>query len=373
LTQEHVTRFGIILAGGAGERFWPLSRAKRPKQLLNLTDPNRCMLQEAVDRLAPIVPREQIYVITGHNLVDAIREAKVGLPDANVVAEPARRNTAGALCYITAHILATHPTLTREQVSLAVLTADHRIGDEPRFQATIRAAMSAAETQDALAVCGIEPRSPETGFGYIEADASQQATDGEGVAVSPVKAFHEKPGRARAEAFIATGSHFWNSGMFFWTASTFLSELRAARPEMASVVEALVERVAAGDDAGATTAFESLENISIDYALMEKASRVLMVAGTFPWGDVGLWPALADVYPQDADSNACVGDPILVNAEGCVVYNAPGNDRMAVGVAGIKDAVVVVTQDAVLVVHKDHASDVREIVAALKERGASQL
>jgi mannose-1-phosphate guanylyltransferase len=371
---EHETvRFGVIMAGGAGERFWPLSRRDRPKQLLNLTAPDRSMLAQAVDRLCPVVPPDRIYVITGAHLVEPIRAAGVGVPDANVVAEPMKRNTAGALCYITAHILAAHPDLAPDRVAIAVSTADHDIGDDALFARTVAAALDAAEREGALVICGIRPAGPETGFGYIEARDEPVFTAGGEIAVLPVQAFHEKPDRERAEAFVADGNYYWNSGMFFWTAAAFLDELRGARPEMAQAVEALRAALARGDARRAGEVFAGLEDISIDYALMEHASRVLMVRGTFPWSDVGSWPSLEQIHPRDERGNVVAGEAVLFDAADCVVCNAAASGRMAVGVAGVSGLVVVVTDDAVLVVPKDRAQDVRHIVNELKQRGAPQL
>jgi mannose-1-phosphate guanylyltransferase len=364
-------RFGVILAGGAGERFWPLSRKDRPKQLLCLTDPDHSMLAEAVERVSGVIPRERILVITGAHLVAPIRAAGVGLAPENIVAEPAKRNTAGALVYVTAHILARYPELPPERISIATVTADHRIGDTPLFQRTLDAALTAAETQGALAICGIVPAHPETGFGYIQASLAAPVCTAGGMDIFAVQAFHEKPDRARAEAFIAQGDCFWNSGMFFWRVDTFLSELSTTRPAMAAAVHTMVDALRHGDSTRATAVFEGLEDISIDYALLEQAGRVLMVRGTFPWGDVGLWPALAEFHPHDAAGNTVLGDAVLVGAKNCVVYNnAPG--KLAVGIVGVEDLVVVVTDDAVLVVPKDRSGDVREVVAELKRRNAPQ-
>lgn len=353
------------MAGGAGERFWPLSRQSRPKQLLHLTRPDKSMLAEAVDRLTPVVPLDHIYIITSRQLASLIREAGTGIPDQNVVAEPCKRNTAGALIYIAAYILSRYPNLSPEEISVGIVTADHKIGEEAVFAATVDAALTAAEEQPALVICGVPPDSPETGFGYIQ-------VEGSGGDVMKVKAFHEKPQLARAKEFIASGDCYWNSGMFFWRLSTFFASLAKAKPEMAAAGWKMVEALYTGDEAGAAKVFESLEDISIDYALMEHADNVLMIPARFPWRDVGLWAHLGHLHEADADGNSTVGDPVLHESTGCIVYNAPGAKRMAVGLSGVHDLVVVVTEDAVLVVPKDKAGDVRHIVAELKRRDAPQ-
>ncbi|MCC6145532.1 MAG: mannose-1-phosphate guanylyltransferase [Candidatus Hydrogenedentes bacterium] len=364
-------RCGVILAGGAGERFWPLSRKHRPKQLLHLANPDRSMLGEAIDRIQPVIRPENIYVITGPHLVEPIRAAGIGIPDANIVAEPHKRNTAGALAYITAHILAKHPDLAEDQVSLAVVTADHRIEDDALFQRTVQTALDAAETQDALVICGIVPATPETGFGYIQCGDAVSFKTGD-IPMYEVRAFHEKPNRERAQDFVASGNYFWNSGMFFWKVSTFLGELRAIRPDLSGAVLDMKGAMRAGDAATAAEIFEKVEDVSIDYALMEHAKHVLMVRGSFPWGDIGLWPALQEIYPYDDAGNCALGNPVIVDSKGCIVINDAG-EEVAVGVAGMEDVVVVVTKDAVLVVPKDRSQDVRHIVAELKKRNAKQV
>ena len=365
-----IVRFGVIMAGGAGERFWPLSRRDRPKQLLPLTHPDKSMLAVAVQNVAPAIPPERIYIITGRHLAGPIRAAVVGVPDANVLAEPCKRNTSGALAYATACLMAAHPDLSPESLSLAVMTADQRIEDSDLFCTTVDAALAAAEAQDALVVCGIVPTRPDTGFGYIQVapDATPIGESGGGPAAVPVAAFHEKPDAERATAFVSSGRHFWNSGMFFWKASTFLDELSEARPELAQATRDMADALQAGDEAQAGRIFEGLEDVSIDYALMERARRVLMVRGEFPWQDVGSWPAL-----HEGEGNLLVGSPVVHDVSDSIIYNAAGDERVAVGVAGVAGLVVVVTEDAVLVVPKERAQDVRHLVQALKDRRARQI
>jgi len=377
-----IQRFGVIMAGGTGERFWPLSRRDRPKQLLALTHPDKSMLALAVQYLAPVVPPERIYVATGRHLAAPIRAAAVGVPDESILAEPCKRNTSGAIAYATACLMAAHPDLGPEALSLAITTADHYIGDPGLFATTIEAALTAAETQDALVVCGIVPTRPDTGFGYIQVaeDAPSAGGPGASPAVVPVDAFHEKPDVERATALVASGRCFWNSGMFFWKVSTFLDELSTACPELAQATHDLAHALRDGDESRAERVFQALEGLAIDYALMERARRVLMIRGDFPWQDMGSWVALQEARradgegrETDAQGNLLVGSPVIHEVSNSVIYNAAGDDRVAVGVAGVEGLAVVVTDDAVLVVPKDRAQEVRHLVEALKERGARQL
>lgn len=362
-------RFGAIMAGGTGERFWPLSRQSRPKQLLHLTDPDRSMLERGVDLLRPLIPPERIYVVTGKGLVKAIRKTSLGIPETNIIGEPHKRNTSGAIAYITAHILAEYPNLTPEQVTLAVTAADHKIGDDDAFRSVLSAAMDAAESRDALVVCGVVPDRPATGFGYIQAIGAVIGQD----TPCEVRAFHEKPSLERAQDFLESSEYFWNSGMFFWKVSTFMSELDRVRPVLAQAIREMTKALRNRHSEQANTLFGNLEDISIDYALMEHARNVLMIPGSFPWDDVGSWPALETVLPRDGWSNATFGEPVLVNCEGCIVYNEPGADKVAVGVVGARDLVIAVTGDAVLVIPKDRAQDVRHLVNELKRRNSKRI
>ena len=367
-------RVAVIMAGGSGERFWPLSRHLRPKQLLHLTHDTETMLGEAVSRLSTVVPVDDIYIATGEHLAEAIGRVGVGVPRENLIAEPCKRNTAGCLVLAVATLLAKYKG-DPEHLTMAVTTADHLIGDASRFCETVEVAMEAAERYDALATIGIEPNRPETGYGYIRIRPEAESLAGlsSDTAVYPVDAFVEKPDQARAEEFVRSGHYFWNSGMFAWKLSTFLRELHQARPALHASLERMRCAANEQDDAELRCEFEALENISIDYALMERSSNVVVVRGDFAWDDVGAWPALERTRGRDASGNVTHGDPVLVDCQDCIVYNDPGSETMAVGVVGLRDVVVVVAEDAVLVMPKDRSQEVREIVKELKARRSRQL
>ncbi|MCE5231008.1 hypothetical protein LLG95_15625 [bacterium] len=368
-------RIAVIMAGGTGERFWPLSRTSRPKQLLKLTRPDMSLLEEAIERIAPLIPAERILIATSATVAGPIREAMKGsaVPVENIVVEPAKRNTAGALAWVAANAKARWGS---EAVSMAVLTADHSIGAPGRFREVVDAALTAAENEQALVTLGVTPTRAETGYGYIEVKETDPRSKLKFellTEISPVASFREKPDRETAERFVASGRFFWNSGMFFWRLDTFLEELGAAAPAHGQAAARMAEALAGGDAAKATAVFNELTDISIDYALMEKARHVLMARADFPWDDVGAWDALARSFGKDAQNNVAIGDPILIDTRNSIVYNDPGAKKMAVAAVGVENLVIVVSADGVLVVPRDRAQDVKKIVNELKKRGAGQI
>ena len=367
-------RLCVIMAGGSGERFWPLSRRLRPKQLLRLSHPDRNLLEETVHRIAPLIPAEKVYIATAKHLQGPIRQELRGLPERNVLAEPCKRNTAGCLAYVTAHLLAEFGEEAQAS-SVAVLSADHRIGDDEAFRRVVDTALSAAEKDACIAVVGARPSRPETGYGYIELanDAVVPASGVEAGAVYPVAGFREKPDAATAAEFVDSGRFLWNTGMFFWRIGHFLDELAEASPAHTDAIYAMAQALRAGNEARVEEIFQGLEDISIDFALMEKARRVVVAATDFDWDDIGAWDALHRAMGHDPEGNVAVGEPILVDTRNSVVYNEVGKERMAVAVIGVEGLTVVVREDGVLVVPTERAQDVRRAVQVLKERGSSQI
>ena len=356
----------MIMAGGSGERFWPLSRQHRPKQLLRLTSGQHTLLEEAVLRVEPLFTLQDIHVATSRKLMRPIRSAGLPIPRENVLAEPDKRNTAGAICWAAAELLARHDS---EDVTMAILTSDHTIGQPSRFRADVKAALAAAEREDALVIIGVQPTRPETGYGYIEAGEK----DGQKRRDLPVDRFREKPNQDLAQEFLESGHHYWNSGMFFWKVSVFLRELELASPLHAQITRSMAEALSAGKKRRAEREFERLPNLSIDYALMEKAGNVRMIPAGFSWDDVGSWDSLDRAWKHDADGNITEGDPVLVDTHESIVLNEAGEKKMAVGVLGMENVVVIVSGDAVLIAPKSRAQDVRQIAREFKRRGARQV
>ncbi|MFH1739656.1 MAG: sugar phosphate nucleotidyltransferase [bacterium] len=370
---EHL-RIAIIMAGGTGERFWPFSRQNHPKQLLKLVGESQTLLEEAIDRLSPLIDPAHIFIATARNLQVPIQKARIGIPDKNILGEPCKRNTSGCLAYATAHLLARYSG-DGSNLTAAVITADHLIGDPDLFCRVAEAALDTVERTNALGTIGIVPTRPETGYGYIEfADISQPISGStKEIPFYRVLRFHEKPNRETAQRYIAGGRFLWNSGMFFWRVSTFLAGLRKAAPTMLEAISGMKKAILAEDERKVETIFQSLENISIDYALLEKTQDVIVTRGEFPWDDIGAWDTLARTRSRDADGNVTIGDPVVIDSRNCIVVNEPGADKIAVSVLGMDNLVVVVSKDAILVTPKDRAQDVRQVVEELKRRSAKQI
>ncbi|NCO35985.1 MAG: hypothetical protein AUJ92_17590 [Armatimonadetes bacterium CG2_30_59_28] len=367
-------RIGVVMAGGSGERFWPLSRLKRPKQLLRLASDRRNLLEEALDRLLPLIPPDRLFLATNKVLHNAVMEYRLSIPSENVLTEPFKRNTAGCLAYVSACCLHRFGD-SAPDITLAITTADHRIGDDDEFRRTILTALEAVEREDCLGIVGIKPTRPETGFGYIE--IPRGAIPNHGASGAPqvyrVERFREKPNRETAEDFIATGRFYWNSGMFFWKLGTFLFELGRVNPEIVRSIHEMAAALSRGDDQALQNAFEQMDDISIDFALMEHTRNVVMVEGDFPWDDLGSWDSLDRSRPHDDKGNVVFGDPVLIDAEGCIVYNEAGAEKMAVAAIGVEELVIVVAEDAVLVAPKGRVQDVRQAVSELRKRAAKQI
>ncbi len=363
------SRIGVIMAGGVGERFWPVSRPDRPKQLLPLGPSSRSLLEDTVYRIGDLIDRERLLVVTSRALRAPIIASGIPVEDDQVVAEPMKRNTMGAIAWVTAQVLGTMG-LDAAEATLAIIPADQHVGDIEAFRSDLRTALAAAEQLDALVTIGIEPTRPETGYGYIEVEEGPIQSPGVPGAEQKLRAverFREKPNAETAEEFFASGRFLWNGGMFLWRVSTFMRELEHADPEIADLIRQMAEALSEGEDAEAERLFGELPNLSVDYALMEHARQVLVVRASFPWDDVGAWDAWRRVTDCDENGNATHGDPLLIDCEECSVYNEPGQDEMFVAVVGMERVIVAATPDGLLVAPLERAQQVREVVRRLKQ------
>lgn len=360
-------RYVVIMAGGSGERFWPLSRMERPKQLLRLTSQHCTMLEEAIQRIAPIVPVENILIVTSRVLRQAIVDAMPDLPARNVIAEPAKRNTAPCLALAAAIIRQREAEAGRAPAaSMAVLTADHYIGDVEAFRADVTTALEEAEAHGTLVTLGIVPTRPETGYGYI------RMADGERRRVMTVEAFREKPDLATALDYLRSRQYLWNSGMFFWTVDALATAMATSVPTIAAAIGPMADALATDREADLDAAFAALPDISIDYGVMEQATNVRVVPATFPWDDVGSWDALDRMQEQDAAANVVLGDVHVLDTASSIIVNA-SERRHVVTTLGVDGLVVVVTDEATMVCRKERAQDVKKIVAVLRDHGLTDV
>ena len=351
--------YAVIMAGGRGERFWPLSRSARPKQFLDIFG-GRPLIGHAADRLRGVVPPDHLFVVTSADLVDATREALPELPPSQIVGEPCRRDTAAA-CALGTELVAS--LSGDDSATLAILTADQLMGDIDAFRRTLSDAFRLVADRPVIATIGIAPTHPATGFGYIEA-AEPLPLDGAGTEFRRVARFVEKPDAATAERYLAGGRHFWNSGMFLWSVRTFRDALRRHRPALADAFAALAPRIGAPDfPAALAAAYAPMERISIDYAVMEHADNIVMARGTFAWDDVGSLSAIPAHFPADADGNVAIGTCALRDASRDIVVSRENGHLVAV--FGASDLVVVHTPDATLVCPRSRAAELKALVAQI--------
>jgi mannose-1-phosphate guanylyltransferase len=339
-----VSRWAVVLAGGSGTRFWPLSAPAFPKQLLPLAGDDPLLVQ-AVRRLGGLVPPAQVLVVTGRALAAETRRLLPRLPADNVLAEPRAASTGPALAWATVVAAERDPAAT-----VLALHADWWVGDDDGFRRTAAAAMDAAEAHDALVTVGVAPDRPDTGYGYIERGAP--ASDG----VWTVARFTEKPDAPRAARLIAAGA-LWNSGLFAWTARRFVAETDTYAPEIAPHLA----RLRSGDPAGF---FRAVTPVAVDVALFERSRRVLVVPAQFPWDDVGTWAALARVRRTDASGNVVVGEAFVRESSDSVVWGEDG----PVVVDGVDGLVVVRARGRVLVTTRERAGRLKELLEAMPEK-----
>lgn len=350
--------YAVILAGGKGERFWPLSTARRPKQLLALLG-DKTLLAQAVDRLEGLIPPERVLVITSAALVDESRRAAPALPAGNVIGEPIGRDTAAAVALACALVRARRPDGV-----FCILTADQVMGDLPRYRATLEHSLRLAAEEDALITIGMRPTAPLTSFGYIEAETVHAERGG--ITFRKARRFVEKPDEVRAKEYVASGRFFWNAGMFIWSVPTLVRALQRHCPHLHALLERLQPVVGTAEFASALgREYPALPKISIDYALMEKSSDIVMAEGTFPWDDVGSWTAVAAHLPADGAANTVVGDVAAVEAGGNIVFS---QGRLT-ALLGVKDLVIVQAEGVTLVCPRSRAQDIKKLVEQVKAAG----
>jgi mannose-1-phosphate guanylyltransferase len=349
--------YALILAGGSGERFWPLSRRARPKQLLRLVT-GQTLLEQTVARLEGLVGQERLLILTNVDQEAAVRELLPKLPKENIVAEPAKRDTAAAVALGAGWVASRDHSAT-----MIVLPADHVIENTAAFQKTLTAAAAAAEETGALVTIGIKPTWACPGYGYIEQGEAVRLRSVEAdSAVHRVVRFREKPNPDLAESFLRKGNFRWNAGMFVWSVPSVLSEFNRHTPELASFISQL--RAPNNFQKTISERFGKLPRISFDYAIMEKADRVLMVEASFDWDDVGSWRAVAKYFKSDVEGNAANCEITAMDSTNNIVFN-PDSTRIAL--LGVHNLIVVRTDDAILICHRHQAEKIKNLLGKVPE------
>lgn len=349
--------YSVIIAGGKGERFWPFSTRENPKQLLRLFS-DKTMLEDTIDRVAELVPREQTLIVTGENIKTQILNQHDGIKEGNVLAEPFGKNTCLAVGFAAAHLYKKDP-----QAVMVVLSADHFIKPKERLIDILRYATRLAERDEILITIGINPTRPETGYGYIELGETYDSS--EGLTSFRVKQFKEKPNRTLAQQYYIGRMHMWNSGMFIWSAKAILGALAKCKPEMHQLLMDYMKKIGTPEEAKARLQmFEKAEGVSIDVGVLEGASNVVVIKADLIWDDIGSWLALERISPKDRDNNVTIGDTVLHESFEITAVNSGGG---ILATLGVSDLVIVKTGEVVLVAHKTRVNEIKSLLSRMKD------
>ncbi len=348
----------FIMAGGSGERFWPLSTKERPKQLLKLIDPERSMIRMTVDRILPLIPAERIFVGTNAIQAEAIKEELPMLPEENIIVEPAFKDTAAAIGYGAVKIsekLKVESEELNEEIIMVVLASDHLIKNEENFRKRLEAATESAQKNKSIVTLGIKPNKPETGYGYIE---TEECYIGE---AALVKRFWEKPSLERAEEYVEAGNYLWNSGMFIFQIETMMKAFEKYMPKHSEILEKISQELKnKREKLEVKELFEKFEKISVDFGIMEKADNIEVIPVDFGWNDIGSYPALDEVFDKNEndtiDKNGRVRE---YNSKNNIVIGT-GNKEIAL--LGVEDMVVVETESQILICKKAEAQNIKKII-----------
>lgn len=323
----------VIMAGGIGSRFWPMSTPEYPKQFVDVLGHGKSMLQTTVERFATLCPIENFWVVTSAEYVDIVHSQLPEVPVQNILSEPAMRNTAPCIAYACWKIRQACPS-----ANVVVTPADALVVDVDEFRKVIRAALEFTSTDKRIVTLGIRPTRPETGYGYIA--AGDVAAGEGGVAIHKVDSFREKPVLEVARQYLQAGNYLWNAGIFVWNVETIVESMRSFVPDLAAKMDEMAKSFYTADEpAVVRTIFPTCEKISIDYAVMEKADYIYTIPGDFGWSDVGTWGSLWTLLPHDEDGNAVVGENVFLNdCKGCIVHT---QDAASVVLQGLEDSIVV--------------------------------
>ena len=351
--------YAVIMAGGKGTRFWPKSRERMPKHLLDIVS-EKTIIQETIDRIVPLIPVENILIVTGHSHAEALARQLPHIPEKNIIIEPVGRNTAPCIGLAALHIKRRSP----DDV-MVVLPADHLITDVPRFRRLLSTAAEVAAQSDSLLTIGIQPTYPETGYGYLEQGILKATIKGE--EIYEVKSIREKPALEQAKVFLNKGGFFWNSGMFLWRADTILRAIKKWLPDLHQGLLQIEGAIGTDEEKNIVErVYHMISSISIDYGVMEKADNVLLVKGDFGWSDMGSWDALWEVLEKDEHGNAVHGKALFigVDAQDSLIQSS----RKLVALVGVEDLIVVETEDSLLICKRGCSQDVKKVVEILEHK-----
>ena len=369
MSAKTMTIHAVILAGGRGTRFWPRSRTRSPKQLLNIIG-KQTMLEQTLARLRPLISPDRIWSVTNSEQAAALKEQLPGASRKRVLTEPVGRNTAAAIALAAVHIRHT----AKGDALMAVLPADHFIAQPEKYRSIVSAALGVAREPGRMVVLGIPPTRPETGFGYVE--RMGEALDSTGFPVFAVRRFAEKPALPVAQEYVASGNYHWNAGIFFWRVSTFLENLKRHLPQTHAALEALASAIGTrAYEKKLRAIYPKLENISVDYAILERATQqsgppqVFVIPAEIGWSDIGSWAAVYELLVKKAGENVFVGPGIALDASGNFLWSP----RKFVAAIGVNDLVVVETPDALLICPRHRAQDVAKVVKHLESQKLKKL
>jgi mannose-1-phosphate guanylyltransferase len=369
MAADKLTTHAVILAGGRGTRFWPRSRTRTPKQLLDIVG-KETMLQQTVARLRPLIPPQHIWTVTNAEQAQQVRKQLPAPARRRVLTEPLGRNTAAAIALAALHVRHS----ARGDALLAVLPADHYIANPERYRVILKAALDLARDPDRMVVLGIPPTRPDTGFGYVERMGN--ALDSRGFPVFAVRRFTEKPALALAKEYAGSGDYHWNAGMFFWRVSTFLDNLKRYLPKTHAALESLAASIGKRSyEKHLREMYPRLENISVDYAILEPATReqgsprVFVVPAEVGWSDIGSWTAVYELLAKKSGENVFAGAGLAIDAEGNFLWSP----TKYIAAIGVRDLIVVETPDALLICPRARAQDVGKIVKKLEDEQRNNL
>jgi len=347
--------FGVIMAGGVGSRFWPLSRKKLPKQFIDILSTGETLFQTTYNRLLQLCPSQNIYIVINETYRDIVKEQIPGIEDDQILGEPHPRNTAPCVAYASFKIHKKNP-----KAIMAVLPSDHLILEEENFLQTMRKGFEYSKENNHLLTLGLQPTRPDTGYGYIQFEE-----DNVNEGVYKVKTFTEKPNEELAEYFVNSGEFLWNSGMFIWKASVIIDALKKYNPETYNIFKKGIKHYFEAEEKEFIhKAYEQCTMISIDYAVMEKADNVYIIPASFHWSDIGTWNALHAFSKKDENNNVIKGDMVMVrNTENCIIYMP---NKKLVALNNVKDLIVVEADGVLLIADKNKEQDIRNVVNDIK-------